>query len=111
MKKEIEDFKKDFEKMEKIEAMMKDLVLSDKHKEEMKEIESIKMLNLKTKILYGEQYLKIFMDKLTNENIEDAEIKYNIKRINEHLEKILEEYVQLTNELDEIIFKEEKKDE
>lgn len=107
MKKEIEDFKKDFEKMKKIETMMKDLVLSDKHKEETKKMESIKMLDLRTKILYAEQYLKIFMDELSNENIEKAEIKYNIKKINEHLEKILEEYTQLTNELDEVIFKKE----
>ena len=48
------------------------------------------------------------MDNLTRYEIEECEKKYNIKRINQHLEKILEQYTEMTNELDEIIFKNKK---
>ena len=66
------------------------------------------MLDLKTEILYGEKYLEIFIRELAGTNIDESEKKYNIKRINEHLEKILKEYTQMTNELDEIIFSKNK---
>lgn len=62
------------------------------------------MLDLRSEILYGEKYLEIFMNNLIETNISESEKKYNIERINKHLEKILHEYTQMTNELDEIIF-------
>lgn len=108
MKKEIEEYKNDLKKLKKIETMMKKIILNDLSNEEQKNTESIIMLDLKTKILYEEQYFKIFIDELSNENIEEAEKRYNFKRVNEHLKKILKEYTQLTKELDEIIFAKEE---
>lgn len=108
MKKEIKEYKNDLKKMKKIETMMKKIILNDLSNEEQENTESIIMLDLKTKILYEEQYFKIFLDELSNENLEEAEKKYNLKRVNEHLKKILKEYTQLTKELDGIIFAKEE---
>lgn len=69
------------------------------------------MLDLRSEILYGEKYLEIFMNNLVGTNITESEKKYKMKRINEHLEKILEQYTKMTNELDEIIFNEKKQEE
>lgn len=108
MEKEIKEFKNNFERMVKIEELMKEMAFDEKTREKHNQREYIKMLDLKTKILYGERYMKIFMNKFGDEDIDEAEEKYNIKEINRHLEKILEEYTKLTDELDQIIFKEEK---
>lgn len=70
---------------------------------------SIKMLDLIMEIDFKTKYLKGFAVQLEGEDIEIAETKYNINRINEHLEKIDKEYEQLIDELDEIIFKGEEK--
>ncbi len=104
MEKEIEIWKIDFETANKIERLLKDEVFGKEKIEESRKTENIKMLDLKTKILYGEKYLEIFMNNLVGTDITESEKKYNIERINKHLEKILEEYTQMTNELDEIIF-------
>ena len=111
MEKEIEEFKKDFEKATKMETLMREIFFDEKTREKHNKQERIKMLDLRTKILYGERYLKIFCDNFGDENTAEAEKKYNVARINLHLEKILEEYTKLTDELDQIIFKEEKEDE
>ena len=108
MEKEIKEFKNDFERMTEIEELMKEMFFDKKTWEKYNEEECIKMLDLRTKILYGEGYMKTFMDKFGNEDVEKAEKKYNIKEVNKHLEKILEEYTKLTDELDKIIFKEEE---
>lgn len=107
MKKEIEEFKKNFEKATKMETLIREIVFDEKTREKQNEKEKIKMLDLRTKILYGERYLNIFCDNFGYENTDVAEKKYNVARINLHLEKILEEYTKLTDELDQIIFKEE----
>lgn len=104
MEKEIEIWKIDFEAANKIERLLKNEVFGKEKIEESQKTENIKMLDLKTKILYGEKYLEIFMSNLIGTDITESEKKYNIERINKHLEKILEEYTQMTNELDEIIF-------
>ena len=108
MKKEIENWKKDFETSKKIEELLKNKVFDSEEIEESKKSEGLKMLDLRTEILYGEKYLEIFIGELAGTNIDESEKKYNIKRINEHLEKILKEYTQMTNELDEIIFSKNK---
>ena len=108
MKKEIENWKEDFEASKKLEKLLTNKVLGKKKLEKAKKSEGIKMLDLKTEILYGEKYLEIFIGELVGTDIDESAKKYNIKRINEHLEKILEQYTQITNELDEIIFKDKK---
>ena len=108
MEKEIKIWKEDFENSKKIEKLLKNKVLGKKEVEKYKKTEGIKMLDLKTEILYGEKYLEIFIGELAGTDIDESENKYNIKRINEHLEKILKEYTQMTNELDEIIFSKNK---
>lgn len=108
MEKEIKIWKEDFENSKKIEKLLKNKVLGKKEVEKYKKTEGIRMLDLKTEILYGEKYLEIFIGELAGTNIDESEKKYNIKRINEHLEKILKEYTQMTNELDEIIFSKNK---
>lgn len=109
MEKEIKIWKEDFENSKKLEKLLKNKVLGKKEVEKYKKTEGIKMLDLKTEILYGEKYLEIFIRELVGTDIDESERKYNIKRINGHLEKILEEYTQMTNELDEIIFDKNKK--
>lgn len=108
MEKEIKIWKEDFENSKKLEKLLKNKVLGKKEVEKYKKTEGIRMLDLKTEILYGEKYLEIFIGELAGTNIDESEKKYNIKRINEHLEKILKEYTQMTNELDEIIFSKNK---
>lgn len=108
MEEEIRKWKNDFKTSQKLEELLKNKVLGEEKVKESKKSESIKMLDLRTEILYGEKYLEIFMNKLTGHDITKSEKKYKIYRINKHLEKILEEYTQMTNELDEIIFKEKK---
>lgn len=103
MEEEIKIWKDDFETSKKLEELLKKKVFG---KEEIEE--SIIMLDLRSEILYGEKYLEIFMNNLVGTNITESEKKYNMKRINEHLEKILEQYTQMTNELDQIIFNEKK---
>lgn len=109
MEKEIKIWKEDFENSKKLEKLLKNQILGKKEVEKYKKTDSIKMLDLKTEILYGEKYLEIFIGELAGTDIDKSEKKYNIKRINGHLEKILEEYTQMTNELDKIIFKKDKK--
>ena len=70
--------------------------------------EALKMVDLKFEKSYGETYLNIFSIMLMKENVEEAIEKYKIKRINEHLLKIIKEYKELTDELDEIIFENEE---
>lgn len=108
MEKEIEIWKNDFKVANKIERLLKNEVFGKEKIEESQKTENIKMLDLKTKILYGEKYLEIFMNNLVGTDIVESEKKYNIERINKHLEKILEQYTQMTNELDQIIFSEKK---
>ncbi len=108
MEKEIKIWKEDFENSKKLEKLLKNKVLGKKEVEKYKKTEGIRMLDLKTEILYGEKYLEIFIGELAGTDIDESEKKYNIKRINEHLEKILKEYTQMTNELDEIIFSKNK---
>ena len=108
MKKEIENWKKDFETSKKIEELLKNKVFDSEEIEESKKSEGLKMLDLRTEILYGEKYLEIFIGELVGTDIDESAKKYIIKRIYEHLEKILEQYTQITNELDEIIFKDKK---
>ena len=110
MEKEIENWKNDFECSKKLEELLKNKVFGNdtEELEESKKSEGLKMLDLRTEILYGEKYLEIFIGELVGTDIDESEKKYNIKRINEHLEKILEQYTQITNELDEIIFKDKK---
>lgn len=109
MEKEIKIWKEDFENSKKLEKLLKNKVLGKKEVKKYKKTEGIKMLDLKTEILYGEKYLEIFIGELAGTDIDESEKKYNIKRINEHLEKILKEYTQMTNELDEIIFNKNRK--
>nr|DAY64212.1 MAG TPA: DNA REPAIR HELICASE RAD25, SSL2, PRE-INITIATION COMPLEX, RNA POLYMERASE.0A [Caudoviricetes sp.] len=110
MEKEIENWKNDFECSKKLEELLKNKVFGNdtEELEESKKSEGLKMLDLRTEILYGEKYLEIFIGELVGTDIDESAKKYNIKRINEHLEKILEQYTQITNELDEIIFKDKK---
>ena len=108
MEKKIKSWKEYFENSKKLEKLLKNKVLGKKEVGKYKKTEGIRMLDLKTEILYGEKYLEIFIRELAGTNIDESEKKYNIKRINEHLEKILKEYTQMTNELDEIIFSKNK---
>lgn len=110
MEKEIKKWKNDFECSKKLEKLLKNKVFGNDAEEieEAEKSEELKMLDLKTEILYGEKYLEIFIGELVGTDIAESAKKYNIKRINEHLEKILEQYTQITNELDEIIFKDKK---
>lgn len=108
MEEEIKKWKIDFEAANKMEELLKNKVLGKEELEESKKTENIKMLDLKTKILYGEKYFEIFIQGLVGTDIVESEKKYNIERINKHLEKILEQYTQMTNELDQIIFNEKK---
>lgn len=103
MKEKIEKLKKDFKFSKRLEEKLKNKFLSKNELERSKKSETIKMLDLKTNILYGEKYLDIFIAELVNIDTKKKEEKYNVKRINSHLEKIFEEYTKLTNELDEII--------
>ncbi len=107
MKEEIGSFKIDFARVQKIEMMLENFFIPPEARMTMQEEECVKMLDLNHKISYGSQYIEIFKNKLRKEDFKIAKEKYDFKRINEHLEKILEEYTQLTDELDEIIFKEE----
>lgn len=111
MEKKIENWKNDFECSKKLEKLLKNKVFGNdtEELEKSKQSEGIKMLDLKTEILYGEKYLEIFIRELAGTDIDESEKRYNIKRINEHLEKILKEYIQMTNELDEIIFNKNRK--
>lgn len=108
MEEEIKKWKIDFEAANKMEELLKNKVFGREELEESKKAENIKMLDLKTQILYGEKYFEIFIQGLVGTDIVESEKKYNIERINKHLEKILEQYTQMTNELDEIIFNEKK---
>lgn len=111
MEKEIKKWKNDFECSKKLEKLLKNKVFRNDAEEieEAEKSEELKMLDLKTEILYGEKYLEIFIGELVGTDIAESAKKYNIKRINEHLEKILKEYAQMTNELDEIIFNKNRK--
>lgn len=109
MKEKIKKWKKDFEHSQKLEKILKNNFLSKEELKVQREKASFKMIDLKTEILYGERYIEIFIKELINTDIDESEKKYNIKRINEHLEKILKEYAQMTNELDEIIFNKNRK--
>ena len=111
MEEEIKKWKIDFEAANKMEELLKNKVFGREELEESKKAENIKMLDLKTQILYGEKYFEIFIQGLVGTDIVESEKKYNIERINKHLEKILEQYTQMTNELDEIIFNEKKQEE
>lgn len=106
MEEEIKKWKRDFEFANKTEKILKTMVLGEEESKKSQETENIKMLDLKTQILYGEKYFEIFINGLTRTNIMESEKKYNIERINNHLEKILEQYTQMTDELDAIIFNE-----
>lgn len=108
MEEEIKIWKDDFETSKKLEELLKKKVFGKEEIEESQKSESIIMLDLRSEILYGEKYLEIFMNNLVGTNITESEKKYKMKRINEHLEKILEQYTKMTNELDEIIFNEKK---
>lgn len=68
--------------------------------------ETLRFGNLMFEKMYGESYLNIFMETIQKEGgPTDAKLKYNFKKINEHLIKIIEEYKQMTEKLDAIIFK------
>lgn len=108
MEEEIKKWKLDFEAANRLEKLLKNKVFGKEEIEESQKTENIKMLDLKTQILYGEKYFEIFINGLVGTDIAESEKKYNIERINKHLEKILEQYTQMTNELDEIIFSEKK---
>ena len=110
MEKEIKIWKEDFENSKKLEKLLKNKVFGNDAEEieEAEKSEELKMLDLKAEILYGEKYLEIFIGELVGTDIAESAKKYNIKRINEHLERILKEYTQMTNELDEIIFSKNK---
>lgn len=108
MEEKIREWKNDFETSKKLEELLKKKVFGKERLVESKKSESIIMLDLRSEILYGEKYLEIFINNLVGTNITESEKKYNMKRINEHLEKILEQYTQMTNELDQIIFNEKK---
>lgn len=71
--------------------------------------EALRFVNLMFEKSYGEGYLLSFLDCI-NEQPEIATRKYEniLKQVNEHLVKIVEEYKQLTDELDAIIFKGEE---
>lgn len=67
--------------------------------------EILRFGNLIFEKMYGESYLNVFMETIQKEGTPtDAKRKYNFEKINEHLLKIIEEYKQLTDELDEAIF-------
>lgn len=106
MEEEIKKWKRDFEFANKTEKLLKTMVLGEEELKKSQETENIKMLDLKTQILYGEKYFEIFINGLAGTDIMKSEKKYNIERINKHLEKILEQYTQMTDELDAIIFNE-----
>lgn len=106
MKEEIRRFKKSFkeqhEKYNKVDVIFHEILGGEKASNEAN-----RMVDLDFEKFYGEHYLEIFKNCLRGEEIIAAETKYNIKRINEHLVKIIEEYKQLTDELDAIIFEKE----
>lgn len=67
--------------------------------------ETLRFGNLMFEKMYGESYLSVFMETIQKEGSStDAKLKYNFKKINKHLIKTIEEYKQLTDELDEAIF-------
>lgn len=106
MKEEIRKFKERHKNMKELEIVLRKISgLPDE--KNIKQTEAIKMLDLRTEILYGEGYINAFMNGL-RENTYEKESKYNVKRVNEHLLKIIEEYKQMTEELDAIIFADEE---
>lgn len=82
MKKEILNAKKTIKEMEELKKIVNNLF-------DIKKMdgEAIKMLDLIFNIEDKSLYLDVFKDELENEDIKEAEKKYNIKRVNEHLEK------------------------
>lgn len=103
LKEEIRKFKERHKKFQNLFCNV-DIAFNEINCRTDMENEAIKMTNLNFEKSYSEQYLKIFMTALIKEDIDKIETKYNIKRVNEHLIKIIEEYKQLTDELDEAIF-------
>lgn len=106
MEKEIKNWKNDYKRSQLLENLIKNEVLGKEKVKSSRKAAGIRMLDLRTEILYGEKYLKIFITELTGQDITEAEKKYNIRKVNEHLENILKEYTQMTDELDAVIFKE-----
>lgn len=108
MKEEIREFKEKFKKKREIYSFASFFCCN--LTEEVIKDESLRMLDLRFEKLYGEQYLNAFVEALgTKIKIDNADFvylaeKYNVKKINEHLIKIIEEYKQLIDELDAIIF-------
>ncbi len=109
MEEKIREWKNDFKTSKKMEELMRNAVFGKRCLEESKKSESIIMLDLRTEIMYREKYLEIFIDNIVGTSIAKSEKKYKMERINKHLEKILQEYTQMTNELDEIIFNRTRK--
>lgn len=104
MKEEITEFKKLHEMSSKtILALNNALYIVAPN--EANSDETLKFGNLMFEKIYGENYLSTFMQIIQKEGTPtDAKRKYNFEKINEHLLKIIEEYKQLTDELDEAIF-------
>ncbi len=66
------------------------------------------MINILGDLLYYQRYMEIFAEEINKDiSIKEAEKIYDINIVNKHLTNILNEYIQLTKELDEIIFKED----
>lgn len=107
MKEEIKKFKDGYkEHQSSILVTNKKMIIVDPDRASSDE--ALRFVNLLFEKYYGEGYLMTFFDHLKADESFEATEKYNIKRVNEHLIKIIEEYKQITDELDAIIFADEE---
>lgn len=105
MKEEIKIFKEKYERTQgKAIGLNRLLFIISPNKANSDEV--LRFANFMLEKAYGEGYLLSFLDCM-NEQSELATQKYEniLKQTNEHLVKIIEEYKQMTEELDAIIFK------
>lgn len=104
MKEEIRKFKERHKKCQEIilDTNRRMIVLDSNR---ASKDESLRFVNFMFEKNYGEGYLLNFMDCLKMQpTIIEQKYKKTIEQINKHLVKIIEEYKQLTDELDEAIF-------